>query len=182
VVSETAIVAEVPEAEPVLRLTSRGGAAEGAAGMPVHVTLLYPFAESARLDARRLREVENVVGAFPAFEVEFAETAWFETRDRAVLWLKPRPPEPFVAITEALVRAFPEHPPYAGAFDSIVPHLTVAAATSRAELRQIERAVLEHLPLVARIPAAQLYEHRPEGWRLRAAFPLHDPTRSELLA
>lgn len=174
--SETAIVAEVPEAEPVLRLTSRGGAADGAAGMPAHVTLLYPFTESGRLDARRIREAGDAVGAFPAFEVEFGGTAWFETRDRAVLWLEPRTPEPFVAITEALVREFPEHPPYAGAFDSIVPHLTVATATSRAELRQIERAVLERLPLVARIKAGQLYEHRPEGWRLRAVFPLHDPT------
>ena len=43
-----------------------------------------------------------------------------------VLYLAPQPAAPFVALTEALVRAFPQYPPFGGAHEHIVPHLTVA--------------------------------------------------------
>ncbi len=171
-VSETAIVAEVPEVEAAPYLTHRRGAAAGAAGMPAHVTLLYPFTDSDQLPAGRIHELRDVFESLPVFEVEFGETAWFENLDRAVLWLKPVPSEPFVAITEALEREFPEHPAYAGRFDSVIPHLTVATGDNRAGLLQVERDVQRHLPIVARIQAAQLYEHRSEGWRLRDTFAL----------
>jgi len=173
-VTETAIVAEVPEVEAALCLTRRSGVAAGAAGMPAHVTLLYPFTDSDQLPAGRIHELTDVFESLPVFEVEFAETAWFENLDRAVLWLKPAPSEPFVAITEALEREFPEHPAYAGRFDSVIPHLTVATGDNRAGLVQLERDVQRHLPIVARIQAAQLYEHRPGGWCLRDTFPLRE--------
>jgi 2'-5' RNA ligase len=173
-VAETAIVAEVPEVEAALYLTRRCGVATGPAGMPAHVTLLYPFTDSDHLPVGRIHEVRDVFESLPVFEVEFGETAWFENLDRAVLWLKPVPSEPFVAITEALEREFPEHPAYAGQFDSVIPHLTVATGDNRAGLLQLERDVVRHLASVALIQAAQLYEHQPGGWRLRDTFALRE--------
>lgn len=167
-------MAEVPEVEAALYLTRRSGIAAGAAGMPAHVTLLYPFTDSDQLPAGRIHEVRDLFESLPAFEVEFGETAWFENLDRAVLWLKPVPSEPFVAITEALEREFPEHPAYAGRFDSVIPHLTVGTGDNRAGLVQLERDVQKHLPIVTRIQAAQLYELRRGGWRLRDRFALHE--------
>ena len=44
----------------------------------------------------------------------------------AVLYIAPEPDGPFRELTDALAQAFPEHPPYDGAFAEVVPHLTVA--------------------------------------------------------
>ena len=46
-----------------------------------------------------------------------------------VVWLAPEPAEPFIALTELLAAAFPDHPPYEGAHDEIVPHLTLGLGT-----------------------------------------------------
>ncbi len=47
-----------------------------------------------------------------------------------VVYLAPDPAEPFVALTEALAAAFPDCPPYGGAFDEPVPHLTIGHTRS----------------------------------------------------
>ena len=56
------------------------------------------------------------------------------------LYLVPEPDEPFILLTEAIVREFPEYPPYGGKFTEIVPHLTVANRS--AELSGIAEAEL----------------------------------------
>lgn len=35
------------------------------------------------------------------------------------------PVQPFRQLTVAVWRAFPQHPPYGGAYDDVVPHLTI---------------------------------------------------------
>jgi len=62
------------------------------------------------------------VASVSAFGCEFPVTSWF---GEDVLYLAPRPDEPFRALTRAVCAAFPGYLPYGGAFADTIPHLTV---------------------------------------------------------
>jgi hypothetical protein len=70
-----------------------------------------------------------------------------------------------------LASAFTAFPPYAGAFDEIVPHVTVAQ-TDDEVLAAIERGLVSQLPVRARVERSWLVENTPAGWRRHTAFPL----------
>lgn len=74
-------------------------------------------------------------------------------------------------MTQALNAAFPEHPPYGGVFDEIVPHLTIAHGDLPL-LAGIERELRASLPVRVRVERAWLLQETPAGWRRRTAFPL----------
>ncbi len=127
-------------------------------GMPPHVTLLVPA-------PRDPAAISGVLAGFSAFDVSFDRVERFAE----ALWLAPEPEEPFRTMIEALVRRFPEHPPYDGAFTEIVPHLTVA----QAELEEAAATAETWLPLWGRAERAVLLEQElPESWREVASFEL----------
>lgn len=164
--AETAVVILLPELEPLIGGWRRRYTGDGARGMPPHVTLLIPFADSADLDDR-LGPLGGALGAFAPFDVALTETARF----RGLLYLRPEPEEPFVSMTQALESALPAFPLYAGAFDDIVPHVTVAQADEDV-LAGIERELVPQLPVRARVERGWLVENTPAGWRRHTAFPL----------
>jgi 2'-5' RNA ligase len=137
--------------------------------MPAHVTLLVPFIDSEVLATGQTRTVEAVLARFEPFELALNATAYF-TGPPMVLYLAPEPADPFRAMTSALVRSFPEHPPYGGAHATVVPHLTVATRLERDHLAAIEAEVAQALPITARPGEAWLMEHGGDGWRLRGRF------------
>lgn len=164
--AETVILVPIVEAAAVvdpyrLRLT-----AAGPDGIPPHVTLLYPFTDSALLTADRVRQAAAIVGATRSFDVSLAATARFEL-DPPILYLVPDPAAPFAALTRALVTAFPEHQPYDGRYPELVPHLTVAIADA-GTLAEIEVELAAAPPIEARVEEAWLMERDEDGsWRLR---------------
>jgi 2'-5' RNA ligase len=162
----------VPEAEAAVESIRREHTPDGADGMPAHVTLLYPFTDSDHLPAGRINEVRDVLQGFSVFEIELKTLRWFENPGEWALWLAPDPPDRFVAMTQALVHQFPEHPPYKGKFAEVVPHLTVGVSASRGDLEPLLDLVEPHLPIKARIKNAGLYQHDPGGWKRRAQFAL----------
>ena len=108
--------------------------ASARAGAPAHVTLLFPFVPARELRAAHLQRVAAVIGSVPAFDVVLREARrWDPGGDAAegVIWLDPEPSAPFVALTEALGRAFPDYLPYGGLHDRIIPHLTIASDDRR---------------------------------------------------
>jgi 2'-5' RNA ligase superfamily protein len=111
--------------------------------LPPHVTLLYPCPGD-------VPAIGEVLAPFAAFDVTFPRLERFPD----TLWLAPEPGEPFVRMTEALVERFPDHQPYGGAFDTIVPHLSVA----QAELDETEAELEPLLPLGSRAESVVLYE------------------------
>ena len=165
-VAETAIVAMFPELEPLVGDARRLHTADGPRGMPPHVTLLVPFADSAEVDGL-LDRVREVFAAFASFESKLRETRRFP----GLLYLAPQPAQPFVAITEALVEAFPEYPSYGGEFDEIVPHVTVAQGDADT-LGAIEEDLRGRLPVSVRVERAWLVEDAADGWRRNTPFPL----------
>jgi hypothetical protein len=116
----------------------------------------------------------EVLAAIPPFPFRLARTARF---GEAVLYLAPEPVDPIVAITEAVVARFPEHPPYGWAHSEIVPHLTVAhcgdpsTCEDPAVLDEIEAALAPSLPIEARATEVVLMEGDGR-WRVRARLPL----------
>jgi hypothetical protein len=96
-------VIAVPEAEPLVGpfRALYDGADE--TGIRAHVTLLYPFGD-------RDDGLAELFGTFGPFEFTLTEVC----RWPDVLWLAPEPAERFAELTRALVKRYPEHPPYEG--------------------------------------------------------------------
>jgi 2'-5' RNA ligase len=171
-VAETAIVLPVLEAEPAVGAVRRLHTVEGADGMPAHITLLYPFTDSEQLESSQLDRIGKALAAFAPFEAELTRTDRFERPADTVVWLAPDPVEPFAAMADALAAEFPEHAPYGGKYESIVPHLTVAMSAAQNLLDAIEADVAGRLPIRIRVYEAALYEHTPDGWKVRTPLPL----------
>ena len=165
--AETAIVVLVPEARAAADRWRRAHTADGAAGMPPHVTLLYPFVDDAVLGEPELEAVRAVVSAHAAFDFTLARLDAFP----GVLYLAPEPDGPFRELTAALARAFPEHPPYGGAFDDVVPHLTLAEDAA-APLEEIRVDVAGALPIAARAGEAAVMRLVDDRWAVHARAPL----------
>ena len=157
--SEFALVVPFPELAPVVDgLREQTCLSKPSHGMPPHVTLLSPAPGEAGA-------IRAVLASFQAFDVAFERLNRFP----GTLWLEPEPGEPFVEMTEALARRFPEHPPYEGTFAEIVPHLTVAQSDFDAAVAEAEA----WLPLQGRASRAVLFEAvEPERWCEAASFAL----------
>ncbi len=153
----TALVVLVPELEPLV------GSLEG---MPPHVTLVYPFADDASA-ARLIAEIELSLVPFAPFTVSFAAIRrWPET-----LYLEPEPAAPFAAMTKVIVTAFPDFPPYGGAYDEVVPHLTVAHGEA-GRFDAVEARLAPALPVEVRVERVWLMAQDSGSWRRQTAFPL----------
>jgi len=134
-------VVNVPEAEPYVGALRERFDPVAKLGVPAHVTVLYPFIPPERITDAVVRKVRDILCAFAAFEFRLARIARFPT----ALYLAAEPAQPFIGLTEEIVRAFPEYPPYSGQYDSIVPHLTVAQAGT-AEHDVAEAELIAALP------------------------------------
>ncbi|HEV8460575.1 MAG TPA: 2'-5' RNA ligase family protein [Gaiellaceae bacterium] len=152
----TALIIEVPEAEPAigaLRLEHDPSAAQG---VGAHITILYPFADPVDEDA-----VAELFARFRPFDFTLDRVERFE--DGAV-WLRPTPPARFVDLTAAVVQRWPEHPPYEGAFDEPIPHLTVSTTPIDFDVQ---------LPIASHAHEVTLIEQGQDGhWSVVRRFPL----------
>jgi 2'-5' RNA ligase len=164
----SAVVVHVPEAEPVVGEWRRAHTYDAPLGMPAHVTILYPFVSCAEVAEAEPRLAELVAG-HEAFDATFARTARFP----GVLYLEPEPAERFLRLTGAIAAAWPEHPPYEGAHETVIPHLTVAEANDASLLDSIAAKIEPQLPIRERIVAASLFvEHDDGRWHERSRLPL----------
>lgn len=173
--THSAVIVAVPEAEPVVGHHRRRHDASAAWGVPAHVTVLFPFMAHGDLDDGVHTRLARAVATVAEFTAAFARTDWF---DEQVLWLAPDPVDPFRELTHCVAAAFPEHPPYGGAFDDVVPHLTVGMLGPEAPaevLRAVERQVRPALPVQSRVTQVQVIVGRPEvggSWDVVARLPL----------
>lgn len=171
--TETAVLVLVPESEPAVGEHRAHLDVAASWGVPAHLSIVYPFVAPAAVDDVVLARLADAVGTVPAFDGTLATTAWFGDD---VLWLAPDRAVPFLRLIEAVVTAFPAHPPYGGIHGDPVPHLTVGERRlgSTAELIAAERSVRAHLPIRARVDSAVLLAGRPApgSWRTVAELPL----------
>lgn len=164
----TAVSVHVPEAEPVVGAWRREHTNDAPLGMPPHVTILHPFVPRAGLAEAEPRLAE-LVARHEAFGATFARTARFPS----LLYLQPEPAEPFQRLTEAVAAAWPEHPPYEGAHDTVVPHLTIAESEDASLLDSIAAEVERQLPLRRRVEHVSLFVEDDGGrWSEHSRLPL----------
>nr|BFE68336.1 2'-5' RNA ligase family protein [Actinoplanes digitatis] len=169
--TQTALIVPVPEVELAV---SRWRAALDRAtswGIPAHVTVLYPFLAPGDLDDETLAAVGEALASVPRFTVDFTRVRWFGD---TVVWLAPTPDAPLRALTTAIWRRFPQAPPYEGAFDDVVPHLTVGHDSPAKAMTEAADAVTRCLPIRAAIDTVRLIAgtQQPGGWRTIREFPL----------
>ena len=168
--TQSALIIEIPEAEPVVSQWRSRLSSVATLGVPAHVTVLYPFLAPDLIDDAVLDGVAAVAAAVDQFEYRFSTTGWFGDE---VLHLVPDDPRPFAELTDALAAAFPEHPPYGGEIREPVPHLTVADAADVEEMRRAESAIRENPPVEGRAHRLTLIGEDPaRHWSPIGWFPL----------
>lgn len=154
----TALIVAVPEAEAAVGALRLAHDSSAALGVPAHLTILFPFVDGAHLDEPAVAEV---VAAFPVFDFELDSVERFVN---GIVWLHPEPSAPFAALTNAVWRRFPDHPPYGGIHEVVTPHLTVSEEPIDVEIA---------LPIRATAREVTLIEEAADGrWAVRRVFPL----------
>lgn len=172
VVTRSSLVVLVAEAEQLVgeqRLTHDPMALRG---VPAHVTVLHPFRSLVdELTADRVATIASRVDAFDAT---------FDSVDRfpgVVLFLSPEPLERFKSLTRTFVEAFPDCPPYGGAFADPTPHLTIGSRIDDATADTVEQVIAPGLPVATRVDRLTLLVEDDEGqWTVSRSWPLAEAT------
>ncbi|MFJ7266584.1 2'-5' RNA ligase family protein [Streptomyces sp. NPDC099050] len=169
----TALIVRIPEAEPVVRDWQEriDPATRAGAGVPAHVSVLYPFLQESLIDASILAGIAAALSPHHAFDLRFERTGRFP----GMLYLTPEPDAPLRRLTRAITGRWPDVLPYGGRYPDPVPHLTVAQRASEADLDAAEADLTGRLPLAARARAVDLVAYDGTAWRERASFTLREP-------
>jgi 2'-5' RNA ligase len=146
-------------------LRARFDAKAVAAGIPLHVTLLFPFG----LGESGLDEL------FARWSPLRFSLTRVETFPEAAVWLAPEPVEELRARILELYARYPQYPPYGGEFPDPVPHATVGQPADMAEA--VREAAEPLLPVGFEVRAATLIEEvEPDRWRAGRSFPFEGMT------
>ena len=165
---QTALIIKVPEAEPLVGDWRRRFDMAAAAGVPAHVTVLYPFLNDGMIDADVIHELRAVLAEHQTFAAQFSQCRRF----LGVLYLSPEPDTGFRALTAAVARRWPEAPPYGGQFEDVVPHLTVAQGQDLGILDEIEADLSHRLPIATLVSGVQLLHFTGKEWQEQQSFRL----------
>lgn len=164
----TALLITVPEADPLVSGARKKYDPSAGAGVPAHVTVLYPFLPVERIDDAVTAELRALFAAQEPFALDFTGFGRFPD----LLWLAPQPDAPLRALTAAVEARWPQAPPYRGEYGDPVPHLTVAGGQPQEVYEALEREIGSALPLRAGVTGVHLVVNDGVRWRLRETFPL----------
>jgi 2'-5' RNA ligase len=164
------LIVPVPVAEATIGSSQEPFVPVWAAGMPAHVTLLFPFFRLDQLDVADLADLSALFAATPSIRATFSEVGQFPD----VVYLAPEPRAWFISLTEVLSSRFGLLP-YDGQHPSIVPHLTVARHADPVVLAHIAASLKRHLPIETDVNEVWLMEEAADGhWDRAATFPLRE--------
>lgn len=166
-VPESALLVEIPEAEPLVATWRQRHDPVAARGIPAHVTVLYEFRPPGDIDDDVRGRVAEVVATQPAFVATFDRIGVFEG---VAVWLAPEPEDRFRGLHRALLDAFPDCLPYQGRFPDPQPHLTIAQAAPDGDADafaaladEVRADVAPRLPLVSAVGAVSLFTSDDHG-------------------
>ena len=167
----TGLVIAVPEAD------ARFGALRGrfdpqaSLGVPAHITILFPFMPPELVDDGVRRRLTLLFRRFSPFRCVLTRVARFP----ATAWLAPAFAEPFVTLTTAVAREFPDYPPYGGAHASVVPHLTIADGDAQAAdmvEQDLRLDLARNGPVATHCGSVILLENSSGAWKKMHEFAL----------
>ena len=163
----SAIVVRVPVPRALERSRRQWDWAAGV-GVPAHVTILFPFLPVGRLGPAVRAELAAIAASHGPFDVRFRRVGRFP----GVVYLAPEPSAPFTRLTAAVVARYPGFPPYGGAFDEVIPHLTIAESAD-GPLDTIAAGARAALPFDHRVAALEVIIEGGDGrWHSRWRVPL----------
>ncbi|MFF5767039.1 2'-5' RNA ligase family protein [Streptomyces tanashiensis] len=165
---QTGLIVRIPEAEPYVRGWRERLDPSARAGVPAHVTVLYPFLDESRIDALVCSALADLLGSHPSFDLRFERCGRFPE----CLYFAPEPDTQLRQLTEAIADRWPEAPPYGGRFAEIVPHLTIAQGQEDVVLEEVEADLAARLPFTSHVSSVELIIHDGTKWQERASFPL----------
>ncbi|MFE7095195.1 2'-5' RNA ligase family protein [Streptomyces erythrochromogenes] len=165
---QTGLIVRIPEAEPSVRGWRERLDPSAQAGVPAHITVLFPFLDESRIDALVHSALADVLGRHQAFDLRFERCE----RLPEVLYLVPEPDTQLRQLTEAVADRWPEAPPYGGRFAEIVPHLTIAQGQEGTVVEEIKADLAGRLPFTSHVASVELMVHDGARWQERASFAL----------
>ena len=165
---ETGLIVVVPEATACVGPVRDAFDPYARIGVPPHITVLYPFVRPELMSDAVVDAVADVAGRLASFDFELIHLAEF---DDEVFYLAPDPAEPFAAITQALWDRFPDHPPFGGRFETVVPHLSVAGVPFGATRGTVESLLGTELPIAARARGVTIMIEDEDGWTVGPELP-----------
>jgi 2'-5' RNA ligase len=167
----SALIVRVPSAEPAVGPWRARFDPSAVLGVPAHVTILFPFVALEEIDDAVKAAVRETVGQVQRFEVVFYRLE----RRPDVVWLLPEPDDRFRQLTAEVWSRFPQHPPYEGRFDGVIPHLTIADHDLDALPTGFETAISRSLPICHLTSEVELIGFSGLRWESVAGFPLARP-------
>jgi hypothetical protein len=103
-------------------------------------------------------------------EARFRRTGRF---GRTTIYLVPEPERAFAGLIRAVATAFPEYPPYGGAFSEVLPHLTLAHGVPEAALDAVESTTYGRVDVRIEVSGLALFFLGPNGrWTEGSRVPL----------
>ena len=167
---ESALLVPVPAAEAAVERLRLQHDPTGRAGVPAHVTVLYPFVPPHQIDDSLVERLQTLFGNVDAFDFELAQTQRFP----GILYLEPDPDVPFLYLTKLVYEEWPQHPPYEGniAIDQLTPHLTVTDGASFEEMEAASEEIARELPIKTRASEVWLMTRFATQWNVKSRFAL----------
>lgn len=165
---ETGLILRVPDAEHLVRQWQVPGRPTRTAGIPAHVTVLYPWLPIQKCTPDERADLSKIAAATEPFDITFTNVGLF----RDVLWLDPQPAEPIRQLIATVSARWPEYPPYGGAYAEPVPHLTITDTADPGEFDRITAEIAPTLPLRVRVEELTLLVRDDDVWRPAEQFPL----------
>lgn len=156
----------VPEAETLVGELRRSLTPSGAEGMEAHITVLAPFRHASAIDFATRDLLADLFKTIERFDFALTSIDRFED---GTVYLAPTPTDPFLGLIKAVTARFPDCPPYGGAFETPVPHLTIAGDAAVVA----DEVVRLPLPIDAVARAVALVERGADlHWHESASFEL----------
>ena len=171
----SAFAVKVPAAEPLVEDLRRRYDATVALGVPAHITVLVPFMDPALITGEVLDRARRVLQRTPSFSFSLGAVGRFSE----TAYLAPEPAAPFIAMTLALVEAFPDFPPYGGEHAGVIPHLSVAhgdALGAEEAAIELRARLLASGPVHATCTKVALIENSSGRWQDLHVFQLPNAT------
>jgi hypothetical protein len=161
----TGLVIPIPAADALLGSVGARYPGTVRAGLPAHVSLLYPFVVAAELDERVTTALHELFVEQVPIPIDFVECY----RRGGFVALRPESSDGLKELMTRTWCRWPDVVPYEGVFGDVEPHVTVATRCSEQTAARIKQEVTAELPICAELREAWLLAFEGQ-WILRDRF------------
>jgi len=168
---ESVLLIPILSLEPLVKSLRNKYDPSSLCGIPTHVTILCPFKNPDYIVKKVIAKLRFIFLKERGFQFTLQRINTFP----GVVFLDPLERDPFIVLTEKVVKAFPEHLPYEGTFTEINPHLTIGHKLGDKfdqALMETKRKIEDKLPIKARAQEVWLMESENGMWKILEKFPL----------